>query len=362
LKNLVKDEDRRTRAKKYLEDTLKASKEAGEAQDKDKASTGTNGENGSSTSDPKSQTDGTSSESQAKSEDAGPAEEGELAGDEQVCHSDGLYSEIQAYILTRQTNDGAGRSISPNARSDGRSRADSSQPNGPGMPMMNNNMMQQQNGGNNGYSNMFNGMGNQISPQMQMLQTQITSTMNVLSSNSLPAQMRAQLTGQLQNLQYQYGQMMQMMQMNGAFGGQGNMMQQQMSAQMQQMQQMQQMSAMQQQRMMMMQGNGNFGGFGNGGMPMGMNMMNMNNMNNVANMHMNGAQTYQPKGMSSNAVFSPMNNTTQFTGRHGSQFEADSSDSPYMRVPTNPKFKKGSQKRDRPEDFLELGHQQIRRL
>ena len=70
LKNLIKDEDRRTRAKQYLDDMLKASRAQTEIE---KAEADGDGENARS------------EEEYVNAEDGGVAEEGELAGDEQVC-------------------------------------------------------------------------------------------------------------------------------------------------------------------------------------------------------------------------------------------------------------------------------------
>lgn len=92
LKNLVKDEDRRERAKKYLEDTLKASKALGEAEKAEKeqaqGKTGNgNGQENSATSDDNKEKQNSPDKPKPpviKKEDLGPAEEGELAGDEEV--------------------------------------------------------------------------------------------------------------------------------------------------------------------------------------------------------------------------------------------------------------------------------------
>lgn len=90
LKNLVKDEDRRERAKKYLEDTLQASKAAGEAEKAEKEKAEGRDGNKASENDDEKQNEGTENDSdRAKppaivAEDLGPAEEGELAGDEAV--------------------------------------------------------------------------------------------------------------------------------------------------------------------------------------------------------------------------------------------------------------------------------------
>ncbi|KAK9894655.1 DWNN-domain-containing protein [Cystobasidium minutum MCA 4210] len=90
LKNLVKDEDRRERAKKYLEDTLQASKAAGEAEkaEKEKAEKA----DGKSDKGDDDVADATSKKTNPdeqklpiiRTESLGPAEEGELAGDEAV--------------------------------------------------------------------------------------------------------------------------------------------------------------------------------------------------------------------------------------------------------------------------------------
>lgn len=157
-------------------------------------------------------------------------------------------------------------------------------------------------------------------PQMQMLQNQMQGTMQMLQNPNLPPQMRMQLSMQLQQIQYTFGQMMN--QMNNGYG---NPMQMQMAmyAQSQQLAMLQQ----QQQYAMMQGGYGNmggqYGGFQNGG---------------------NGG--FQKTGQ--------MNYS-----RHASQFDEDSADSPYMRVPTNPKFKGG--KRDRPEDFLQVDPRSYKR-
>ena len=85
LKNLTKDEDRRERAKKYLEDTLKASKATGEAERTEK--------NGSDAGDSVSAGEGAlsvmpnSSARDGKRKEGtptGPPEEGELGRDGQV--------------------------------------------------------------------------------------------------------------------------------------------------------------------------------------------------------------------------------------------------------------------------------------
>ncbi|KAL7005028.1 Protein mpe1 [Cystobasidiomycetes sp. EMM_F5] len=47
-------------------------------------------------------------------------------------------------------------------------------------------------------------------------------------------------------------------------------------------------------------------------------------------------------------------------GRNSAQYEEDSSESPYMRVPINPKFRNGV-KRERPEDFVDLNKQALKR-
>ena len=169
------------------------------------------------------------------------------------------------------------------------------------------------NGGMNQMNQMFNqfsnNFGNSMPPQLQMIQAQIQQTMNILQSPSLPPQMRMHLMSQLQGLQFQYAQMTQMMG-QGGFGGMPMQQQMMMAQQMQQMQ-MAQMAMMQ-----------------NGGM--------QGNFNN-----------YQQPQRS-----------------YGVQFEEDSPDSPYMRVPANPKFRQQQQslKRERPEDFTQLSQQQIRRM
>lgn len=90
LKNLVKDEDRRERAKKYLEDTLKASKAIGEAEKAEKEKNEGKNEHGkeiSTASDDNKDKQDSPNRVKApiiKTEDLGPAEEGELAGDEEV--------------------------------------------------------------------------------------------------------------------------------------------------------------------------------------------------------------------------------------------------------------------------------------
>lgn len=78
LKQLVKDEDRRERAKKYLEDTLKASKALADKEKGDK--------DGSVNGKDDSKSEGASADGEnprVKRED-GPPEEGELDGDEPV--------------------------------------------------------------------------------------------------------------------------------------------------------------------------------------------------------------------------------------------------------------------------------------
>ena len=75
LKNLVKDEDRRSRAKQYLEDTLKASKAVGDAEKKAKEE-GSQKDNNSRA--------GSEAANATQPEDGGAAEEGEVYGEEQV--------------------------------------------------------------------------------------------------------------------------------------------------------------------------------------------------------------------------------------------------------------------------------------
>lgn len=197
--------------------------------------------------------------------------------------------------------------------------------------MMNNNngtasnMMSQ--GQMNNMFDQFNnsmGGGQNMPPQMQMLQNQMQGTMQMLQNPNLPPQMRMQLSMQLQQLQYTFGQMMN--QMNSGYG---NPMQMQMAmyAQSQQLAMLQQ-----QQQYAMMQGG--YGGMGN-------------QYGNFQNQNGNGSNGgFQRTGQ--------MNYS-----RHASQFEEDSADSPYMRVPTNPKFKGG--KRDRPEDFLQVDPRMYKR-
>lgn len=169
-----------------------------------------------------------------------------------------------------------------------------------------NGQMNQMNQMFNQFSNNF---GNSMPPQLQMIQGQMQQTMNILQSPSLPPQMRMQLMNQLQGLQFQYAQMTQMMG-QGMFGGMSMQQQMMMSQQMQQMQ-MAQMAMMQ-----------------NGGM--------QGNFNQFQQ---------QPQRS------------------YGVQYEEDSPDSPYMRVPANPKFRQQqSLKRERPEDFVSLSQQQIRRM
>ena len=257
LKMLVKDDDRRERAKKYLEDTLKASKEAADklAADGDAADgVSTNGEQAGSA--------GARSPNASTSGELAPAEEGELG-------------EAQA------------------------------KPGSNGNMALNPQQQQQQ-------------QMQQYQQQLQMLQNQIQSTGNILSSPTLPPQMRMQLAAQLQGLQYQYGQTMQMMQSGNGMG---------MPQPMMIMQQMQQMQAMQ--RMMMMQ----------------------NGMQQQANNLQNQQQQFNRQ----------FNNNRPFVngphgGRNGAQYDENSSESPYMRVPINPKFRNGGGKRDRPQDFLQVDH------
>ena len=250
--------------------------------------------------------------------------------------------------------------------------------NGMGMMMnnaggMNINMMN-----NGGYQNMFNGMAG-VPPQLQMLQNQIQQTMNILQSPSLPPQTRMQLAAQLQGLQFQYGQMMQMMQINGAFGGMGLHMQQQMAIQMrqmQQMQQMQQMVMMQQQQnrnnggfySQQQQGYGNQGGYNKGNMARPINYSQTKKSNNAASNILATSEAPAPtptRALSAASPTLPLSETTSSASevsRSGAQFEENSADSPYMRVPANPKFRGGALKRERPEDFVELGFQPIKRV
>lgn len=183
---------------------------------------------------------------------------------------------------------------------------------------MANNMMSQ--GQMNNMFDQFNsnfGGSRNMPPQMQMLQNQMQGTMQMLQNPNLPPNMRMQLSMQLQQLQYTFGQMISMMN-----SGYGNPMQMQMAmfAQAQQMAMMQQ----QQQYAMMQGGYGSQYGFQNG--------------QNGGGFQRTGQMNYS---------------------RHASQFDEDSADSPYMRVPTNPKFKNG--KRDRPEDFLSMDGQPYKR-
>lgn len=76
LKILVKDEDRRARAKQYMEDTLKASKALGEAEKKAKQDSENKG-------DGENRTGFQEPDSLSKIE-GDPTEEGEVHGDEQV--------------------------------------------------------------------------------------------------------------------------------------------------------------------------------------------------------------------------------------------------------------------------------------
>lgn len=350
LKNLVKDEDRRERAKKYLEDTLKASKAVGDAEkaEKEKAEKkdgkNENEQEGSVTSGNGKEQGASPKRETApiiKTEDLGPAEEGELAGDEEVCCFFSLVKSLIAnvYASARKQVSSRTRSQSPKsarapsaAQSDAGSQivkaksgseASKNQSNNKqgemGMMSMNNNngmannMMSQ--GQMNNMFDQFNNNsrgGNNMSPQMQMLQNQMQGTMQMLQNPNLPPQMRMQLSMQLQQLQYTFGQMMN--QMNNGYG---NPMQMQMAmfAQSQQLAMLQQ----QQQYAMMQGGYGNMGG-----------QYGFQNNGNGGGFQRTGQMNYS---------------------RHASQFEEDSADSPYMRVPTNPKFKGG--KRERPEDFLD---------
>lgn len=189
------------------------------------------------------------------------------------------------------------------------------------------------------FNNFTNNFGNSMPPQLQMVQNQLQQTMNILSSPSLPPQMRMQLLGQLQGLQYQYAQLTQMMGA-GAFGAGGPNMQQQlmMAQRMQQMQHMQQMMMLQQQQQMYNAQNGN-------------GMMQQQNGFNGNGGWQQQQQQHQQGG--------PMQQRNR--PQPGVQYEEDSADSPYMRVPVNPKFKQGL-KRERPEDFVEIGNQPIRRI
>jgi protein MPE1 len=77
LKILIKDEDRRTRAKQYLEDTLKASKAVGDAEKKAK-------EGSNEADDTQSHTGSDNGNANGQNEEGGIAEEGEVYGEEQV--------------------------------------------------------------------------------------------------------------------------------------------------------------------------------------------------------------------------------------------------------------------------------------
>lgn len=340
LKQLVKDEDRRERAKKYLDETLKKSKALG---DKEK------GDGGAATDDEKASADGqdASAGPTVKIEDAGPPEEGEVDGEE-VSTAQRPYNAFHA--LTRTMCSQNGRSVSPAnhtragsvARSDaGMSRQGSSAPAGSGsstngmngnMNAMMNNASQMANAFQNNTQRQMASAGG-VPPQMQMLQGQIQQTMNILSSNTLAPHMRMQLSAQLQNLQMQLSQMAQMM--NG--GGGGMTPQQQMM--MQQLQSMQQMQYMQQMMMRQQQ-------FGNNPM-----MMQNNGM------MMGGS------GFSSNVGQPQANPSAAMGGRHGAQYAESSPDSPYMRVPINEKFRQAGGgtglKRGRPEDdYASMGMMQ----
>ena len=389
LKNLVKDEDRRTRAKQYLEDMLKASKAQTEKEEID-----ANGDNANS------------EDENFKTEDASAAEEGELAGDEHVSHGFGAFNRFPwlKYQLSQQYNVGrAGRSTSPR-----NFQGTSTGPNGQlsnyndtlygqngngqgtGTMMMSGAGLSMNTMNNGGYQKMFNGMVS-VPPQLQVLQNQIQQTMNILQSQSLPPQMRMQLAAQLQGLQFQYGQMMQMMRMNGAFGGTGMLMQQQMAMQMhqmQQMQQMQQMVMMQQQQQNRsvaatynggnnngyQQGYGHQAGYSNGNMtrPKTYHQTKPNLISNATATAMASSENTPsiaaavvPSDSSSTSSSAPSNLISSIgaeVSRTGAQFEEDSSDSPYMRIPANPKFRVGGVKRERPEDFVELGSQPIKRV
>lgn len=182
---------------------------------------------------------------------------------------------------------------------------------------MANNMMSQGQM-NNMFTQFNNNQGNRMPPQMQMLQGQMQGTMQMLQNPAIPPAMKMQLSMQLQQLQYTFGQMVNMMN-----NGYGNPMQMQMAM----YQQAQQLANMQQYTMMQsgMYGNGN---------------------NNTMQYGQNGGAQFQRTGQ--------MN-----MSRHLSQYEEDSADSPYMRVPTNPKFRAG--KRDRPEDFVSVNYQANKR-
>jgi protein MPE1 len=360
LKNLVKDEDRRERSKKYLEDMLKASKEVGDAEQKEAANDDNPG-NGDieGTSTKQSEKMKTKKEESPevrktpviRTEDLGPAEEGELAGDEAVSQAmDNMPSDFvadphyrQLITKARSQSPKSTRATSKAPSENGSATAQAGNRSQTNIAVSNNNTgMQGNNNGNMGMmgpssnngmasnmmsqgqmTNMFNqfnnNFGNRMPPQMQMLQGQMQGTMQMLQNPNLAPQMRMQLSMQLQQLQYTFSQMMSMMN-----NGYGNPMQMQMAM----------YAQAQQQQYMMMQ----------------------NGMNNGNQMMMGAGFGYPNQG---NAV--PFQKTGQMNiSRNASQFDENSADSPYMRVPTNPKFK-ASGKRERPEEFYEINNQAYKR-